>query len=222
MPDFTWIYLTCDTWHVTRDTWHVTRDTRHMTCLGGWTFSQNFSALALTVCDLWYYEDLEEKADWLTDLINDKAVYRTAPATPGLLNIHTHTCKIHILAVLWKSLKLLWLCVAEAAAFQRFHNNSNINFPLYLGNSSTDPCHCPLFQWKWWSSQILESGPAQKLGQWKWCVYYYPKLTISFYLWKDLYSRQSLRPTYFPFFLSKKPRNFFVTSAVFAPNNRGP
>ena len=59
--------VTCDTWHVTRDTWHVTwRDTWHMTCDmfgGGWTFSQNFSSLALTVCDLWYYEYLEEKDD---------------------------------------------------------------------------------------------------------------------------------------------------------------
>ena len=36
------------------------------------------------VCDLWYLEDWEEKADWLTELINDKGVW-TAPATPGLL-----------------------------------------------------------------------------------------------------------------------------------------
>ena len=60
--------LTRDTWHVTRDTWHVTRDTWHLTRLGGWTFSQNFSSLALTVCDLWYYEDLEEKDDSLNEL----------------------------------------------------------------------------------------------------------------------------------------------------------
>ena len=71
----------------------MTHDTRHMTCdkwnvtsLGGWTFSQNFSFLALTVCDLWYYEDLEEKAHGVTESMNDEAVYRTAPATPGLLN----------------------------------------------------------------------------------------------------------------------------------------
>ena len=33
------------------------------------------------------YEDMEEKADAVTELINYKAVYRTAPApaTPGLL-----------------------------------------------------------------------------------------------------------------------------------------
>ena len=57
--------MTCDT-----DTWHVTRDMWHMTRLGGWTFSQNFSSLALTVCDLWYYEDLEEKDDSITELLN--------------------------------------------------------------------------------------------------------------------------------------------------------
>ena len=49
-------------WHVTCDMWHVTRDT------------------------VWYYEDLEEKPDSLIQLMNDEAVYRTAPATPGLLN----------------------------------------------------------------------------------------------------------------------------------------
>ena len=73
-------HMTCDTWHVTCDTWHVTRDT-----LGGWTFSKNCSSLALIVCDLWYYEDMEEKAHGMTELISHKAVYRTAPATPGLL-----------------------------------------------------------------------------------------------------------------------------------------
>ena len=64
---------------VTRDMWHMTRDTWHV--WGGWTFSQIFSSLALTVCDLWYYEDQEEKDDSL----NYKALYRTAQATPGLL-----------------------------------------------------------------------------------------------------------------------------------------
>ena len=44
--------------------------------------------LSKFVCDLWYYEDLEEKAHWLRELISHKAVYRTAPATPGLLNTY--------------------------------------------------------------------------------------------------------------------------------------
>ena len=37
---------------------------------GGELF-QNVSSLALTVCDLWYFEDLEEKADSLTDWLNE-------------------------------------------------------------------------------------------------------------------------------------------------------
>jgi hypothetical protein len=64
-------HITCDMWHVTRDMWHVTRDMWHVTndMLGGGTFSQNFSSLALTFCDLWYYEDMEEKVDLLTDSV---------------------------------------------------------------------------------------------------------------------------------------------------------
>ena len=58
-------------WHVTRDTWRVTHDmSLHVTCLGGWTFFQNLGSLALTVCDLWYYEDLEEKDDSINELMN--------------------------------------------------------------------------------------------------------------------------------------------------------
>ena len=63
-------------WNVTCDMWHV---------WGGEYSLKYFSSLALTVCDLWYYEDLEEKDDWVTEWINYEAVYRTAPSTPGLL-----------------------------------------------------------------------------------------------------------------------------------------
>ena len=53
------------TWHVTPDMLHVTHDMWHVThdLFGGLKFSQNVSSLALTVCDLLYYEELEEKAD---------------------------------------------------------------------------------------------------------------------------------------------------------------
>ena len=78
--------MTHDMWHVTCYTWHVTRDTWHVTICGGWTLYKNFISLALIVFDLWYYEDLEEKAHGLNELISDKGVCRRAPATPGLLN----------------------------------------------------------------------------------------------------------------------------------------
>ena len=79
--------VTRDRWHVTRDTWHVTRDTWHMTHSLGWTFSQNFSSLALPVWDWQCIEDIWTKG-WhnklMNQLISDEAVYRTAPATPAL------------------------------------------------------------------------------------------------------------------------------------------
>ena len=40
------------------------------------------------VCDLSYLEDWEEKDHGPTDLINNEGVCKTAPATPGLLNIY--------------------------------------------------------------------------------------------------------------------------------------
>ena len=40
--------------------------------------------IVLTVCDLWYYEDLKEKG-WPNELIIYEAAPRTARATPGLL-----------------------------------------------------------------------------------------------------------------------------------------
>ena len=48
------------------------------------------------VLDLWCYEDLEEKDQSISELINDGGVCRTAPSTPGLLkscsNQHLHQC----------------------------------------------------------------------------------------------------------------------------------
>ena len=79
--------MTPDTWHVTHDTdtWHVTRYMWHVTHGGGWTFSQNFSSPALTVWDRQCLEDSELKDDSLNESVNYEGVYRTAPASPGLL-----------------------------------------------------------------------------------------------------------------------------------------
>ena len=79
-------------WHVICDTWHMTRrDTWHVTCLGGLTFSPNFSFLALTVCDLWYYEDLEEKDDSINEWIN-KLLTMLFIEQPGL-HVYTGSVK---------------------------------------------------------------------------------------------------------------------------------
>ena len=83
------IHVTCDTWHLTRDTWHVTPDTWHLkrdtwqvTCLGGWTFSYR-----LWFMILWRSGGKGS----LNESVNDKAVYRTVPATPGLLKMSANS-----------------------------------------------------------------------------------------------------------------------------------
>ena len=63
-------------WQVTRDRWHMTGDKWHMT------------GDRRQVWVLWCFEDLEEKDNSVTQLMNDDAVCRTALATPGLLNTY--------------------------------------------------------------------------------------------------------------------------------------
>ena len=60
-------HVTRDMWHVTRrDLWHVTRDMFG----GGVNIVSKFQLPSFTVCDLWYYEDLEEKDEWMNELRN--------------------------------------------------------------------------------------------------------------------------------------------------------
>ena len=56
--------------------------------VGGWTFSNNFSSLALPVCERHCFEDLEKKYDIVTELIiRYKGVCRTGPAIACPLKI---------------------------------------------------------------------------------------------------------------------------------------
>ena len=124
-------HMTCDTWHMTFDTWHVKCDK--------W---QNFSSLDLTDCDLWYYEDLEEKAHRPNQSIKNKAFCRTAPATPGLLKIH------EILLCLkkktnWDALirlsKSKFFCATKKFILKTLHNKAHstsyfLLFPVTLYN----------------------------------------------------------------------------------------
>ena len=86
-------HLTCDTWHQIFYTWHVTDG-------GRWTFSQNSRSLALTVWDWGFCEDIFTKHESVSWLIIEKAVCRTAQATPGLLKQYkkkkTTTIIIHL------------------------------------------------------------------------------------------------------------------------------
>ena len=53
----------------------------------GWglTFSQKFSSPALAVWDRQCLEDFEQNVHSINESMNDKGVYRTAPAALGLL-----------------------------------------------------------------------------------------------------------------------------------------
>ena len=62
--------MTPYTGHLTPDTWHMTHGL-------GWTFLREWR----------FIEDIFTKDDSITDLIGDRGVCRTAPATPGLFTI---------------------------------------------------------------------------------------------------------------------------------------
>ena len=65
----------------------MTRDTWHMTHSVGRTFSQNFSSLALPVWDWQCLEYISTNHELMNQSVDDGGDCRTAPATPGLLNI---------------------------------------------------------------------------------------------------------------------------------------
>ena len=70
-------------WHITRDTWHMTCDTWHVTHGGGGvnilSKFQLPSSYRLGFMMLWRLGGNRS----LNQLMNDEAVYRTAPATPS-------------------------------------------------------------------------------------------------------------------------------------------
>ena len=62
-----------------KDIWHVTHG-------GGWTFTPNFSSLALTVWDRQCLEESKQTiTEWMNELISNSGDCRTTTATPGLL-----------------------------------------------------------------------------------------------------------------------------------------
>ena len=72
--------MTGDRWHVTCDMWHMTPDM--------WGKVNLLSKFNLPIS---YVFGMKEKkgwvSDWIKESVSDKSVYRTAPASPGLLII---------------------------------------------------------------------------------------------------------------------------------------
>ena len=75
-------------WHVTCCTWHVARDMWHAIHGSGYTFSKNFSSIALTDCERQCFEDMFIKDEWLNESVSEEGVCRTAPTTLGLLILY--------------------------------------------------------------------------------------------------------------------------------------
>ena len=81
-------------WQVTGDRWQVTCDTWHMTCdmYGRVNILSKFqlpSSYRLWFMILGRSGGKGSLTEWMNEWMNHVAVYRTAPATPGLLNMQT-------------------------------------------------------------------------------------------------------------------------------------
>ena len=89
---------------MTRDMWHVTHNMWHMTCLGGVNILSKFqlpSSYRLWVMILWRYGGKGSVAEW----ISDEPVYRTAPATPGMLIISFEIRKLFMKPAFFRTFK---------------------------------------------------------------------------------------------------------------------
>ena len=76
--------ITFSTWLVTRDMWHMTCDMGNME---EGTFSHNLRSLAHTVWDWRCFEDIFTKDHQRTHWTYNNCLGRSAPASPGLLNM---------------------------------------------------------------------------------------------------------------------------------------
>ena len=100
----------CDMWHVTCDMWHLTCDTWHMTLnlFGGLNIFSKFqlpNSYRLWFMILWRSGGKGSLNEWMIELMNHEAVYRTALATPGLL-----ITMLVLMSTLWnKLLQYLYL-----------------------------------------------------------------------------------------------------------------
>ena len=85
-------HVTCDTWHVTHDMWHIKCDTWHLTP-GTWHRGEvnllsefqlpSSYGLGMKVC--WRYFCKGWPSHLINELMSNGGVWRTAPASPGLL-----------------------------------------------------------------------------------------------------------------------------------------
>ena len=81
--------MTCDVWQVTHDIWHMTGGIYHVACdmcrkVNILSKCQVPSSYGLGVKLLWQFLEKGWLYQWNNEVINDKGVFWTTPATPGL------------------------------------------------------------------------------------------------------------------------------------------
>ena len=118
-------HVTRDTWHVTRDIWHVTHDTWHITCDMWCAVNIPAKCQFPRSCGLgdtvsWRYFH----KGWLSLLKNHRGVCRTAPTTPGLLNmlLHMFSEGTHSKCALPPQLQFPWVCCMSSTIFRTCSN----------------------------------------------------------------------------------------------------
>ena len=96
---FIYLFFFFFSWYVTGDTWQLTYER-------WWTLCKNIRSLAMMIWDLWCFEDLEEKNNWLNQWINDGGVCTKALTTAGQLTIKICNYIRHYRKTLWHQIDL--------------------------------------------------------------------------------------------------------------------
>ena len=141
--------------HVTRDTWHMTWD-----IFGGVNILSKFQ-LPSSYC-LWFMILWRSGGKgWLNESMNYEAVYRTAPATPGLLKSPATTTssstnlqeKIHVTLDGWHATGDWWHVT---------HDMWLVTRDTWCGVNNLSKCQLSSFSvWDLWCSEDLEETDDQ-------------------------------------------------------------
>ena len=124
--------MTRDMWRITCDTWYMTRD-----MFGGMNILSKFQ-LPSSYC-LWFMILWRSGGKgWLNESMNDKAVYRTAPVTPGLLK-NSVFLSVVVCSLSWSKFEIrqfCWSCLALGMRNRPDQNRPYLTRPEFFTLSS--------------------------------------------------------------------------------------
>ena len=143
--------VTRDRWHMTGDSWYMTRDMWHMTHVNILSKFQLSRSNGLGFMKLW----ISGGKGWLTQIINDEAVCRTAPATPGLLIISPQKIDPNHSSYKFSQLGKLCIYIYVFIPFTLLYCADVQGSPVQC--SSTQAVHCTNFR----SSPLICTKPLK-------------------------------------------------------------